>query len=770
MSLLVTPLILKNTEGPFTATWDLTGLNIDRSTVNDSLLLPGEESSTSGIVNPASLVVENEAFVFRIDQPIKYVKTLTSLDDTISGDIDILYFFKQFRLSTNATFWSDWMTWDETELPDWTWLENFYIEFKYICLKYHEIENPRILSPGYIPKLTIESVTLEGEIELIRTTDLFKLSHIGESIILCPQDFWKVFSFSDYQIIAGGITTDKTLETKYRVSFNSKKTWTKWEPLNKDNIISLKADPLRFLNMEISFTRGGTDNTGDIEIYDVIFLGNFQNVTADYAKTNKMGLRSDCRTDYVEDCGPCSEAFPPQEWASDCCEPTWNPYAQHGALDLYNYLSNFASKTFGIIVKYIKTDVDNKGRDVILHEYQTLTYSEECDIKVLVPGNKLPDGTVVFNPFDLAMNDSFEIHIVKDEFKRVFGVDKRPDKGDRIFICDINRLFQIVHVQAVRDFMNASVYYKAMLKKAEDDKHIKPATETMAETIRNLMQNSSMESMFGAETKQQFNEIANKPQFEPMTHNVVGESKAETTDSRNQASSTEFITRNLNGNTRVVEGTIENAGNIIAKSWYDLSNVSNTEAGSVYSGGDDSIKRGDNRAFVFWFKFKSIDAGKLYTFFKNRTYVSGSPVGYALLYQDGRFDFEINQNVYEFNASSLVANTWYAMVINMDQRQAEIRWSIWKRKSESEPNSVTETYLDLVTSDFLAMTPVEWNAPISFEIGNGNMLFTNLRVWDGVIAETSFTKILNQYIIRESANLIIADNADKIMKLPRHKL
>ncbi len=68
------------------------------------------------------------------------------------------------------------------------------------------------------------------------------------------------------------------------------------------------------------------------------------------------------------------------------------------------------------------------------------------------------------NQFDLSLFDSFEVHIPKDTFKSVFGVEKRPSKEDFLWFCEVNRMYQVEHAQQFRNFNNSALYYKVMLK------------------------------------------------------------------------------------------------------------------------------------------------------------------------------------------------------------------------------------------------------------------------------------------------------------------
>ena len=43
---------------------------------------------------------------------------------------------------------------------------------------------------------------------------------------------------------------------------------------------------------------------------------------------------------------------------------------------------------------------------------------------------------------------------------------------DYIFFCQINKFFEIEHVQSYREYNNASIYYKVMLIKKENNREV----------------------------------------------------------------------------------------------------------------------------------------------------------------------------------------------------------------------------------------------------------------------------------------------------------
>ena len=190
-----------------------------------------------------------------------------------------------------------------------------------------------------------------------------------------------------------------------------------------------------------------------------------------------MGIRKCCKSDLLgtydsdgnfipnttlNETGGSQEGSLHETTDSDAAN-LYNPYQQNEAVDLLSKLSTDAELMFGHRVSYFVTDADRKGQDHTLNEFQLYNVVCESEIKVSVVDNNFPDNQITINQFDLSLFDTFEIHITKDEFKKAFGVDKRPSKQDFLWFCNLNRMFQVDHAQQFRSFNNTAIYYKLIL-------------------------------------------------------------------------------------------------------------------------------------------------------------------------------------------------------------------------------------------------------------------------------------------------------------------
>ena len=285
-------------------------------------------------------------------------------------------------------------------------------------------------------------------------------------------------------------------------------------------------------------------------------------------------------------------------WGVTCnTEDLFNPYKLGEAIGLDGKLADNVTNLFGWTVEYFKTDPDANGIDHTFHEYQLYNIVKYGDLKVVVPENQFPDNSITFNQFDLALFDSFEVHITKDAFKILFGVEKRPSKEDFMWFCDISKMYKVDHAQAVRDFAHTSTYYKLILSKFNQKASVKPINTSINDEINSIVKNSTLEDLFGTEIKRDQDKIAMKKQFDTLTNDRV----------RNVINAT--VTKEL----------IDNAELVISKYNYDLSTAtpSVAEYAVSYKDSDYLLKVSDNRSFYAWFKFQDFVDADTYNLINN---------------------------------------------------------------------------------------------------------------------------------------------------------
>jgi len=688
---------------------------------------------------------------------IQNVSKLTKFTYDTLGMTDTRYLAQYYRLSRDGQKWTTWFDLKKNidNFPTIDPLDPLYLDIKWVRKGNNSIGSIRILE-----------YSIEGVIERPMTDDGSTVQlAAGDSQIIKPPFIYKVFKLEDVEVISSTGVEGATL--KWRYSQDNSRTWSDWEILTKENVSTKRLTPTRFFEVEYSI-----ENTTAVplKIQDINLIGNFQNVTLDYQKTNLYGLRECCQSNLTGTFDANGNFIPNTNLNSDgsgSCESTnlfpkttadqqallYNPYNQGTALNLLNKLSTDAQLLFGHAVIYFVTDPDAKGQDYSMHEYQLYNIVCEGDIKVSVNNNEFPDSQITMNQFDLSLFDNMEVHITKEQFKQVFGVQRRPGKEDFMYFCQLNRMFQVDHVSQFRGFNNSSVYYKLILKKYNQKANVQAGTTEIQNKLDMLTQNTTIDSLFGVENTQDKRAVANKVQTRPLTRDLIR---------------LEYLAT-------INKELIENSSTIISKSNYDLFSVDAGIPAVNYFNSDPILKVSDNIGFTIWFSINNYIDGEVYNFFNFYDDTIDNPIGWKVNLVNDVITVTLNGDTYTTNSDLILdEEVWYCYTLNVDQRNRKISQFIYKRNVDFEEDAgkLTNNFLRKVYSDEQDMTPIE------FQIENTNpqllgsdMKVTNIRLFTDIIPESTFDKILNQAIIRDDSKyLVFADNANTRLTLPHFPL
>lgn len=731
-----------------------------------------------------------------------------------------------------------------------------------------------------LTNIYIKYIKIDGEYILNKVDANAILDKENPEVILQPKDIYKVFRLDGFEIIKQD-TGDVDYEIFYRFSQNAGRTFTPFEPLTQDNIKTLRLDELRFAQVQyhIKFL----SNTGALVIYDVMLLGDFQNVSANYLKTNRYGLRQECvsfllnngaesgtglygggnkwtnsnssnayPTDYtnvveypdgknnldgyenidfkgvninnIETKGlSCYIDYSQMNmdeyqgvggyWGvgGDIADQGgfWNPYISDQIVSWQNVLANQMNSIFGWKVNYFLTDPDEKGIDRYMHEYQLHNVIKVSQLKIIVPQNNFPDETIQLNYFNLDLFDTLEINIIKDEFKRAFGIQRRPRQNDIIHICITNKLYFIKHIQAVRDVMNASIYYKAVLEKYEQRADIDIKDENSKEILEGLTKNTTIDEILGPEKQQEEKKIANKKQTFSLAYDK--------------------IRHRIYTGVKIENKKIYNDNVVLSDSYYDLSKRKNKIA-IDYTTLDNKLEKGHNRTFMMWFNAKSkydptkhLSSDVFNGYYPENishslldNYDQNNKKGYRLLFEGDGLYFQINDKVYDLE-TDILTDVWYAFVVSLDQRQHKVKLRLYKRNMDIavtlfnketydkkelltytdldesyDPDNIDYKYENAVSEGYLPVLNTETNyyakqsddldklllidekefsiKPFEFEhtetvkIIGSEIRYTNLRVFDDSIKESLINSVLSEAIVRDEHHLVLFDNANREIK------
>jgi hypothetical protein len=667
---------------------------------------------------------------------------------------DQRYLQQYYRISLDGSAWSEWIELNNQidNFPEIDSLDPLYMDIKWIRKGTSNIGTIKLLE-----------YKLEGEVsrDYVSVGQFINLS-TGESKIIKNDDIYKVFKITNLEILSSPEVLPVDVKFYWRYSQDSTRTWSEWEPLSIENITTKSISPIRFFQIEYKII-----NNSDIKIgiNDINLIGDFQNISKDYFKTNLFGIRECCKSNllgYYDKDGnfinntnmgddKCDVDGPFDEMTDQDKANLYNPYAQGAAYNLLEKLSADSEQIFGHNVKYFVTDADQKGQDHILHEYQLYNIVCSDNIKVSIEGNNFPDSQIKMNIFDLDLFETMEAHITKKQFKEIFGVQRRPSKEDFLYFCDVNRMYQVDHAQQFRSFNNTAVYYKLILKKYTQKANVKADNIKIKNELDMLTRNTTMDELFGVEQAKDKAGIANKKEQAPLTRDQI----------------------RLEYFADIDKELIENSTTIISKANYDLSSVKYRNVAIRYKNLDPVFNVSDNIGFQIWFNINNYIPDEIYNFFN--FYDDLNSLGWKSELVNDRVNVTLNSDTYNFDLNSsfdttaLNEETWYCFVLNINQRQRKIEQFVYKRNTEFEEDSslLSSNKLLQVYKNEQDMIPVSFQLENGPEILASDMKITNIRLFLDVIPEEMHNKILNQYIIGDDSKyLVFADNATAKLYLP----
>lgn len=688
---------------------------------------------------------------------LQNISKITNFTYDTLGLTDTRYLAQCYRLSRDGVKWTTWYDLKKKidNFPTIDAKDPLYLDIKWVRKGTNAIGSIRILE-----------YKIEGEIEREVVDDGSAVAlAAGESTVIKPPFIYKVFRLDDVEIISS--TGYDGANLKWRYSQDNSRTWSEWEVLTKENVSTKRLTPTRFFQVEYSI-----ENTSNspVRIQDINLIGDFQNVTLDYQKTNLYGLRECCQSNLNGTFDANGNFIPNtnlnQSGGGSACSTTgntlptmttdeqallYNPYQQSSALNLLNKLSNDAQMIFGHPVIYFVTDPDIKGHDYSMHEYQLYNIVCEGDLKVSVNNNEFPDSQITMNQFDLSLFENMEVHITKEQFKQVFGVQRRPGKEDFMYFCNLSRMFIVDHVTQFRGFNNNSVYYKLILKKYNQKANVQPDNVEIKNKLDMLTQNSTIDQLFGVENVDDKKAVANKVQNKTLTKDLVR---------------LEYLCK-------INRELIENSSTVISKSNYDLYSVDAGTLAVSYQNLDPILKVSDNIGFTVWFSINNYIEDEVYNFFNY--YDDVNQQGWKINLINDVITLTLGTNQYTTNSNLILdEEVWYCYVCNIDQRNRKMEQFIYKRDVDFEEDAgkLVNNFLRTVYSDSQDIEPTYFQMEgVTPSILGSDMKLTNIRLFTDVIPEDSHNKILNQAIIRDDSKyLVFADNANTRLVLPSFPL
>ena len=495
----------------------------------------------------------------------------------------------------------------------------------------------------------------------------------------------------------------------------------------------------------------------------------------------------------------------------------FNPYALGQGVQMYNQLSTLVSNMFGFCVLYFKTEANARTRDVVLKEYSIEKVVAKDNVKILIPDNQLPTRELQFNSMMLDMPVQFEVHVVKSEFQKVFGKDSHPDPHDYLYFANyVNKMYMIDSVSDPDDFGYAASYWRVSLVPYQEFSSVQFEDDSLLEDTESLI--FSAEGKFAEEVADEFADNRKDNQLNDMGDFGEGQDflreclepnlriNAENVYNKwTVVSKQHYDLSTFELGKKVVryryKDTFSDNDERMITFWFRPKNVDNVVSDNILlkdiSESENGIKIGVQKwTNLFkvgncvkltrtgsangYRKILEVNKDSLYIVVEGKYDVRARVMNCAKLVAYGvnnpiyiSDDFTIEQNCdsislnicgnrhfFNFNNLTKFENRWYSMVISLNKGMANI-WLYDLVGSNKKENIKSE--LKLISSSTKEIGKFE----VSGECGliSCNLDITNFRLWDKICEQELHDLILSQYVVDDTHNTLIVDNAQQELLL-----
>lgn len=454
-------------------------------------------------------------------------------------------------------------------------------------------------------------------------------------------------------------------------------------------------------------------------------------------------------------CVECTDPFAYNGCANievSCDTNIFQPYNLTKSTTIYKQLVGITNDIFGHQVQYFRTEPDKRTEDVILMEYSLFNVVDKKDVKILVPDNEFPEENPSYDIFGMEFAE-FEVHIVAEEFERVFGLGKSPRNMDYMYIPIINKMYEVSSVGLADEFNRENSYYRVKLVKYQDRTAVQK--NSFEVDTDNLI--TGVEEVFGEAQQQEMEKDTNPSQFQTVSTSYRDGIRM-------------FVDKKL----KIQDYDLKNRWTIVSKNYYELDAIKDNNVAIEYSVAS-KLKASDNMAITLWFKpqFDSTDTND-YRLISDLAALNG----FDLFISNTELSIKANTYNYTYtHGMALDKDTWYALVFNINNKFLQMSASIYSldennNRGTSSPNRPQDSSNNL-TEEFTGMIeipqPLVWDASSNFVLRGNKTHMTNVRVFESVIEYEQHHNVLNQYVVRDNQLSILIDNAIPSLGYQRFK-
>ena len=496
----------------------------------------------------------------------------------------------------------------------------------------------------------------------------------------------------------------------------------------------------------------------------------------------------------------------------------FNPYNIGQSLQIYNQMSTLVSNMFGFCVTYFKTEPNAKSRDVVLKEYSIEHVIDRNNIKILVPDNALPTRELQFNTMMIDYPVQFEINIVKSEFWKTFGEGSHPDPHDYLYFSSyMNKMYMVDSVSDPDDFGYVASYWRVSLVPYQEMSSVQFGNENLTEDTESLI--FSAEKKFEEEMKvetadnrkdNQLNDLNDLAEGQDFTRRILHENvriveeniynnwtviakqyynlttidkgeKAVEYKYKGMSSNDELMVtfafrptnmKNVSDNV-MIDSVLDNNGKVRlkVKSWDPLLVKDNMIKVTRVSGlngwrritGVDREHMFVDIDFDYNDLIKVLSCGKMVIYETNTCMYMED--GFGILQMPDKMVVRIAGKDYDyfFDGFSSFEAKWYFCVFGMKKGISNM-WLYEVKGSDMRENTHSEITLIGRAANNLDSFKVEGYCGLS----GGNLHLTNFRIWSKLCEEDLHQLILSQYVVDDTHNTLVVDNAQNEL-LVRYK-
>lgn len=425
-----------------------------------------------------------------------------------------------------------------------------------------------------------------------------------------------------------------------------------------------------------------------------------------------------------------------------CDTNTFNPYQLTKTATIYKQLVDITNNIFGHEVTYFRTESDARTEDVILMEYSLHNVVEKNTVKILVPDNEFPDEANTYDIFGMEFAE-FEIHIVAEEFERVFGLDKKPRNRDYMYIPIINKMYEIESISLADEFNREYSYWRVKLTKYQDRSAVnKGDFEDDTDALT-----TGVEEIFGERQREEMEKDTNPQQFQTVTTTYRDGIR-------------QFVDRSLS----IKDYDLKNRWTVVSKNYYDLKNITTDNTAILYTT-PSKLSSSENLGISLWFspQFNNTDTNE-YVLFGDIAAIGG----FKIYISNTTLKIVANTIEHEFSHNlTFNVGDWYGLILNVGNTFLQLSTAIYRldltnnmgmipgqRPQDASNNLISEYAHTIEMSQELI-----WNPGENYHLRGNNTYMTNIRVFEKTIELEQHHNILNQYVVRDNQLAHLIDNA-----------